>query len=106
MIAASNDQEPAVTSPAMPPVPAIDIVAGIFDEEALSYRPGWQEGFFSGKMKAKANMKGVSLEQQLEQMASAGIERAFRMSKTPAVAVPYVSERNSACGFTAFCVTP
>ena len=77
MIAASNDQEPAVTSPAMPPVPAIDIVAGIFDEEALSYRPGWQEGFFSGKMKAKANMKGVSLEQQLEQMASAGIERAF-----------------------------
>ena len=43
-------------SAAQPPVPAIDIVSGIWTEEALSYRPGWQEQFFAGKMKSKTNM--------------------------------------------------
>jgi uncharacterized protein len=60
-----------------PPVPAIDIVSGIWTEEALSFRPGWQEQFFAGKMKSKTDMQGVSLEQQLAQMADAGIEKAF-----------------------------
>ena len=64
-------------SAAQPPVPAIDIVSGIWTEEALSYRPGWQEQFFAGKMKSKTNMQGVSLEDQLAQMADAGIERAL-----------------------------
>lgn len=78
MIAASIDQETApVTAAAMPPVPAIDIVSGLWTQEALSFRPGWQDQFFAGKMKSKTDMKGVTLEQHLEQMDSAGIERAF-----------------------------
>ena len=60
-----------------PPVPAIDIVSGIWTEEAISYRPGWQDQFFAGKMKSKTRMTGVSLDDQLAQMAEAGIERAF-----------------------------
>ena len=66
-----------MTANATSPVPAIDIVSGIWTEEALSFRPGWQEQFFAGKMKSKTNMQGVSLEEQLAQMAEAGIERAF-----------------------------
>lgn len=58
-------------------VQAIDIVCGIWTQEALSYRPGWQDEFFAGKMKSKADMQGQSLENMLEQMAEAGIERAF-----------------------------
>ncbi|MFM7432047.1 MAG: amidohydrolase family protein, partial [Gammaproteobacteria bacterium] len=60
-----------------PPVPAIDIVSGIWTEEALAHRPGWQEQFFAGKMKSKTNMKGVTLDDQLALMAEAGIERAL-----------------------------
>jgi predicted TIM-barrel fold metal-dependent hydrolase len=60
-----------------PPVPAIDIVSGIWTEAALAVRPGWQDQFFAGKMKSKANMQGVTLEQHLELMAEAGIERAL-----------------------------
>ena len=58
-------------------VQAIDIVCGLWTEEAIATRPGWQEQFFAGKMKSKANMQGVTLEQQLALMAEAGIERAF-----------------------------
>ncbi|MCS6946584.1 MAG: amidohydrolase family protein [Steroidobacteraceae bacterium] len=61
----------------LPPVGAIDIVCGLYTPEALRYRPGWQEQFFAGKMKSKADMRGVSLDEQLAQMAEAGIERAF-----------------------------
>jgi predicted TIM-barrel fold metal-dependent hydrolase len=60
-----------------PPVPAIDIVSGLWTEDALAVRPGWQDQFFAGKMKSTANMKGVTLEQHLELMAEAGVERAF-----------------------------
>ncbi|MGD9598512.1 MAG: amidohydrolase family protein [Steroidobacteraceae bacterium] len=59
------------------PVKAVDIVAGIWTQEALSHRPGWQEEFFAGKMKSKASMQGLSLDDMLAQMADAGIERAF-----------------------------
>jgi hypothetical protein len=68
-------QNPAMTT--SPPVPAIDIVSGLWTEEALAVRPGWQDQFFAGKMKSKADMKGVTLEQHLELMAEAGVERAF-----------------------------
>ena len=63
------------TSPS--PVPAIDIVSGIWTQEALKVRPGWQEQFFAGKMKSKTNMQGVTLEEQLAMMDSAGIEKAL-----------------------------
>lgn len=56
---------------------AIDIVTGIWTEEAIGYRPGWQDEFFAGKMKSKTSMQGVPLEDMLAQMAEAGIERAF-----------------------------
>jgi uncharacterized protein len=65
------------TMTTQPPVPAIDIVSGLWTEDALAVRPGWQDQFFAGKMKSTANMKGVTLEQHLELMAEAGVERAF-----------------------------
>jgi predicted TIM-barrel fold metal-dependent hydrolase len=61
----------------LPPVLAIDIVSGIWTQEALAYRPGWQNEFFAGKMKSRIDMSGITLEQQLEQMDSAGIEQAL-----------------------------
>jgi predicted TIM-barrel fold metal-dependent hydrolase len=66
-----------VTEPLMPPVLAVDLVCGIWTEEALAVRPGWQDQFFAGKMKSKTDMTGVTLEQQLAQMDAAGIEKAF-----------------------------
>ena len=66
-----------MSAPTLPPVPAIDLVCGIWTEEALSVRPGWQDQFFAGKMKSKTDMKGVSLDDHLAQMAEAGIEKAF-----------------------------
>ena len=59
------------------PVAAIDIVAGIWTQEALLHRPGWQEEFFAGKMKSKTSMQGMPLDDMLAQMAEAGVERAF-----------------------------
>lgn len=57
---------------------AIDAVVNIWTEEALKVRPGWAEEFFSGKMKAKNSlMAGLTLEQMIERMESAGIEHAF-----------------------------
>ncbi len=57
---------------------AIDAVVNIWTEEALRVRPGWAEEFFSGKMKAKNSlMTGLTLEQMIERMESAGIEHAF-----------------------------
>ena len=75
--ASSGQDHPEFTVSAPPPtpVPAIDLVCGIWTEEALSVRPGWQDQFFAGKMKSKTDMKGVSLEDHLAQMAEAGIGR-------------------------------
>ncbi len=57
---------------------AIDAVVNIWTEEALKVRPDWAEEFFSGKMKAKNSlMAGLTLEQMIERMESAGIEHAF-----------------------------
>ena len=57
---------------------AIDAVVNIWTEEALSYRPGWGGDFFVGKMKAQQGlMAGLTLDQMIERMESAGIEKAF-----------------------------
>lgn len=56
---------------------AIDAVVNIWTEEALTYRPGWKDGFFVGKVKSSSPMSAISIEQMLQQMEAAGIERAF-----------------------------
>lgn len=58
-------------------VKAIDAVVNIWTSEALAQRPDWKDGFFQGKVKARSPMGAVSLEQMLERMETAGIERAF-----------------------------
>ena len=60
-------------------VPAIDAVVNIWTDEALRQRPGWGTDFFSGKMKADRDVvgKAISLEQMIEMLDEAGIERAF-----------------------------
>ncbi len=57
---------------------AIDAVVNIWTEEALSHRPDWGPDFFVGKMKAKDSlMAGLTLEQMIERMTSAGIDHAL-----------------------------
>ncbi len=57
---------------------AIDAVVNIWTEEALSYRPGWGDKFFVGKMKVQQGiMAGLTLDQMVERMEQAGIEKAF-----------------------------
>ena len=57
---------------------AIDAVVNIWTPEALAQRPDWGGDFFVGKMRAQsALMQGLPLEQMIERMDSAGIERAF-----------------------------
>jgi len=59
-------------------VRAIDAVVNIWTKEALSHRPDWGDEFFTGKMKAKDSlMSGLSLEEMIERMESAGIDHAF-----------------------------
>ena len=57
---------------------AIDAVVNIWTREALSQRPYWGDDFFVGKMNAKDSlMTGLSLDEMLERMETAGIEKAF-----------------------------
>ena len=58
---------------------AIDAVVNIWTDEALAVRPKWGTDFFSGKMNADKGMisQGMSLEQMLEKLDEANIERAF-----------------------------
>ncbi len=59
-------------------IKAIDIVANIFTEEVGEYRPKNRKAFYQGKMKVDdSTMNGVSLEEMLKRMDTAGIERAF-----------------------------
>jgi predicted TIM-barrel fold metal-dependent hydrolase len=59
-------------------IKAIDIVANIFTEEVSEYRPKNRKAFYQGKMKVDdSTMNGVSLEEMLRRMDTAGIERAF-----------------------------
>ena len=57
---------------------AIDAVVNIWTREALSHRPNWGDEFFVGKMNAENTlMAGLSLEEMIEKMEEAGIEKAF-----------------------------
>ena len=57
---------------------AIDAVVNIWTREALSQRPDWGDDFFVGKMNAKDSlMTGLSLDEMVERMETAGIEKAF-----------------------------
>lgn len=59
-------------------VRAVDAVVNIWTEEALRQRPEWGDDFFVGKMKASAGrVAPMTLEQMLERMTEAGVERAF-----------------------------
>lgn len=58
-------------------VKAIDAVVNVWTAEALSHRPDWKDGFFAGKVKSKSPMSPIPIEQMLERMEAAGIERAF-----------------------------
>jgi predicted TIM-barrel fold metal-dependent hydrolase len=71
-------------------VRAIDAVVNIWTPEALSHRPNWAGGFFVGKMKAQSGlMGGLSLEQMIDRMDEAGIDRAFLVApKSGRVGLP------------------
>ena len=57
---------------------AIDAVVNIWTREALSQRPDWGDDFFVGKMNAKDSlMTGLSLDEMLDRMETAGIDKAF-----------------------------
>lgn len=56
---------------------AIDAVVNLWNEEALSHRPGWTDEFFVGKVKGKHDSQGISLESMLEGMDAANIEIGF-----------------------------
>ncbi len=56
----------------------IDTVVNIWTPEALKHRPDWRTDFFVGKLGVDKNTSdGVSLEQLLEKMDDAQIEKAF-----------------------------
>ena len=69
---------------------AIDAVVNIWTREALSHRPDWGNKFFVGKMNAEnALMAGLSLEEMIEKMEEAGIEKAFLIAaRTGRVGLP------------------
>ena len=57
---------------------AIDAVVNIWTREALSHRPDWGDEFFVDKMNAENDlMAGLSLEEIIEKMEEAGIDKAF-----------------------------
>ena len=57
---------------------AIDAVVNIWTPEALAHRPDWRDDFFVGKMGVdQQTSDGTPLEEMLERMDRAGIERAF-----------------------------
>ena len=56
----------------------IDTVVNIWTPEALKHRPDWRTDFFVGKLGVDKNTSdGVPLDQLLEKMDEAGIEKAF-----------------------------
>ena len=63
---------------AAPDYPSIDAVVNIWTEEALSHRPGWGGDFFVDKMNVDSGqMAPQSLEQMIDMLDAANIERAF-----------------------------
>ena len=73
-----------------PDYKAIDAVVNIWTREALSHRPDWGDEFFVGKMNAEnALMAGLSLEEMIEKMEEAGIEKAFLIAaRTGRIGLP------------------
>ena len=69
---------------------AIDAVVNIWTREALSHRPDWGDEFFVGKMNAENTlMAGLSLEEMIEKMEEAGIEKAFLIAaRTGRIGLP------------------
>ena len=69
---------------------AIDAVVNIWTREALSHRPEWGDEFFVDKMNAEnALMAGLSLEEMIEKMEEAGIDKAFLIAaRTGRVGLP------------------
>ena len=69
---------------------AIDAVVNIWTREALSHRPDWGDEFFVDKMNAEnALMAGLSLEEMIEKMEEAGIDKAFLIAaRTGRVGLP------------------
>ena len=69
---------------------AIDAVVNIWTREALSHRPDWGDEFFVGKMNAENTlMAGLTLEEMIEKMEEAGIEKAFLIAaRTGRVGLP------------------
>lgn len=64
-------------APAEADVKAIDAVVNLWTEEALRQRPNWGHDFFVGKMKSSVAGVPLTLEQMLERMTAAGVERGF-----------------------------
>ena len=59
-------------------IKAIDIVCNLFDEEAHKLRPKWQsEGFYHGGYGKIETQKPITVEQLIEKMDRAGIEKAI-----------------------------
>ena len=69
---------------------AIDAVVNIWTREALSHRPEWGDEFFVDKMNAEnALMAGLSLEEMIEKMEEAGIDKAFLIAaRTGRIGLP------------------
>jgi len=69
---------------------AIDAVVNIWTREALSHRPEWGDEFFVDKMNAENSlMAGLSLEEMIEKMEEAGIDKAFLIAaRTGRVGLP------------------
>ena len=55
----------------------IDAVVNIWTQEAISHRPDWTDDFFIGKVKAKHDSTGISLETMLAAMDEANIQHGF-----------------------------
>ncbi|MEO0615910.1 MAG: amidohydrolase family protein [Pseudomonadota bacterium] len=72
------------------PIRAIDAVANIWTEEALSVRPDWGDEFFVGKMKAQnALMPGLTLDDMIARMDAGGIGHGFLIAaKSGRVGLP------------------
>ncbi len=57
---------------------AIDAVVNIWTPEALAHRPDWRDDFFVGKMGVdQETSAGTPLDEMLQRMDRAGIERGF-----------------------------
>jgi predicted TIM-barrel fold metal-dependent hydrolase len=57
---------------------AIDIVVNLWTEEAVAHRPSWGQSFLADKMRVEQETtRGLPLEEIMERMDAAGIERAF-----------------------------